>query len=166
MHDPTRPIPDAPPTSPRDLPGEDAILILYIRERGGDCPSCDYDLAGLSTSTCPECGERLVLRVGLAEPRLACFITGLVGFGTGLGFCTILFFYFIWMVVSARSFSPNLTDCVPLLMGTLVLGVLLAGWIGFRRRLGRLQRSTRWGIAIGSFFLSCAFALWFFAWVG
>ncbi len=36
-----------------------AAQAMMVRERVGFCRTCDYDLAGLPSDVCPECGERL-----------------------------------------------------------------------------------------------------------
>src|SRR5687767_11336956 len=48
---------------------DDAILITFLRSRDIPCPSCSYNLRGLRSSACPECGAPLSLHVG--SPRIA-----------------------------------------------------------------------------------------------
>ena len=42
-----------------------------MADRDEPCPRCGYNLRMLAGDRCPECGDALVLRVGLAEPRMA-----------------------------------------------------------------------------------------------
>ncbi len=45
----------------------DNLLRDYLAAVGEPCPSCGYDLKGLTGRHCPECGQALRLRVGLAR---------------------------------------------------------------------------------------------------
>ena len=62
------------------------LLTTYLAERDTPCPRCGYNLKMLTGNRCPECGDELVLRVGLMYPKLAAFITGLIGLSAGTGF--------------------------------------------------------------------------------
>jgi hypothetical protein len=74
-------------------------LRTYLADTDAPCPSCDYNLRGLTSDTCPECNQRLTLRVGLAEPRQRAFIGALVGLAMGAGFQGLLMAYFIIMAL-------------------------------------------------------------------
>src|SRR5436190_1708028 len=50
-------------------------LVGFLRERDVACPLCHYNLRGLTSSRCPECGRELELRVGLSEPRQGAWLT-------------------------------------------------------------------------------------------
>lgn len=54
---------EAPPRDP------EAELLEFVRGRSAPCPRCDYDLRDVKTAKCPECGERLELRLASARPR-------------------------------------------------------------------------------------------------
>src|SRR5688572_33486872 len=65
--------------APIDAGERDACaLVDYLRERDVACPLCRYNLRGLQTSRCPECGRALTLGVWLAEPRMAAWVVALV----------------------------------------------------------------------------------------
>ena len=49
--------------------GDAAALVDFLRERNIECPLCRYNLRGLRSPRCPECGRDLELRIGLSEPR-------------------------------------------------------------------------------------------------
>ena len=44
------------------------LLRLYLARRDVRCPLCGYNLRNLTSARCPECGEIIELRVGLAKP--------------------------------------------------------------------------------------------------
>ncbi|MEM9882485.1 MAG: hypothetical protein AAF800_06190 [Planctomycetota bacterium] len=62
-----------------------AALRGFVAERDVGCPSCDYNLRGLTGNVCPECGVGLRLRVGLAEPRVLGYVMVMVGAALGVG---------------------------------------------------------------------------------
>jgi hypothetical protein len=74
---------------------EEMGLAHFLASRDVPCPSCDYNLRGLKGDVCPECSQRLVLRVGLAEPRQRAFVAAVVALAMGTGFQGLLFVYFL-----------------------------------------------------------------------
>ena len=77
-------ITDGPsPSAPFETPAEG--LRAFLAGRDVECPGCGYNLRDLGGSRCPECGDELVLRVGLAEPRQGALIAGLIGLAAGAG---------------------------------------------------------------------------------
>ncbi len=55
---------------PRDV----ADLLAFVRDRDVACPSCGYDLRGLTRPVCPECRQGLTLSVGVHRPRFGWFV--------------------------------------------------------------------------------------------
>src|SRR5690349_11255431 len=49
-------------------------LLDYLRDRDVACPLCGYNLRGLTSTRCPECGRELQLTVGLTEPFLRAWL--------------------------------------------------------------------------------------------
>lgn len=47
----------------------DPILLELARRGGHACPVCSYDLAGLASDRCAECGTPLAARIVLTHPR-------------------------------------------------------------------------------------------------
>lgn len=58
----------------------------YASDRDIPCPVCDYNLRGISTSTCPECGARLEIRIGSLDLRLGIWLSALIGTALVAGF--------------------------------------------------------------------------------
>ena len=50
-------------------------LVEFLRDRDISCPLCRYNLRGLLSPRCPECGRDLELRVGLSEPRQGAWLS-------------------------------------------------------------------------------------------
>jgi hypothetical protein len=72
----------------------DDMLLEFVRERDHPCPRCGYNLRNLTTPTCPECEEQLLLKVGVAKLKLHCF---LLSVAPGM-FCLIAFGIFCIMM--------------------------------------------------------------------
>lgn len=125
------------------MPTDDDHLRQFLAERDSPCPRCAYSLRGLTTDRCPECDAALRLQVGLVEPRLAAFITGLVFVASGLGFCLLLSIYVAYWTVMRR--GPGLPrEFIVVVVGSVVSLVLLPVWLRLRRRIGRMSAPSRW----------------------
>ncbi len=48
---------------------EPEILLRFLQGRDHACPKCNYNLRNLTRPICPECGETLVLTVGVRHFR-------------------------------------------------------------------------------------------------
>ncbi|MFO0835357.1 MAG: hypothetical protein U0638_10320 [Phycisphaerales bacterium] len=131
-----------------------ASLRAYLAERDVACPSCGYNLRGLQSPACPECNQALKLQVGLVEPRLGQFLTGLIGLTMGFGFCFIVG---LWGLVKA----PRATILVPLAAGVLVLTPSLWLWIRARAGFRRASDTARTWLVIAAYVLSAIFVSWF-----
>jgi hypothetical protein len=53
----------------RSPQGSEAEVIAFLRGRSVPCPRCAYDLCDNGTARCPECGERLVLKLDSSQVR-------------------------------------------------------------------------------------------------
>jgi hypothetical protein len=108
------------------------LLHQFLGEHDAPCPACGYNLRGLTGAACPECNSALALRVGLVEPRLGAYVTGLVGWSMGLGLNGLLLVY---MLVVALIYSFPGVPLHPFLTHNLVAGVVqgagLAAWIAW-----------------------------------
>lgn len=64
-------------------------LVGFLRDRDAWCPACRYNLRGLTSPRCPECGRELRLSVGATEPFLRAWITLVVSAAasSGIGLC-------------------------------------------------------------------------------
>ena len=84
------PEPKAPADGGTATPPGDELLRAYLTDRNQPCPVCGYDLRGLASSACPECGARLELRVGSIDLKLAPWLLGVLAVALPLGFTGVL----------------------------------------------------------------------------
>ncbi|MBL8990783.1 MAG: hypothetical protein JNJ48_04290 [Phycisphaerae bacterium] len=138
------------------------MLRSFLAERDAPCPSCGYNLRGLTGSRCPECDQALELRVGLVEPRLAAWVAGLVGLATGTGFSGLLVLY--WLTVIAQRGRAVRADQFVLVTGggLVVEGLAMWAWLRFGAAIRRLPSPARRVLALGCWALTGA-NFWVFA---
>src|SRR4051812_21337301 len=97
------------------LPGDPAqekdaaALVAFLSERDVACPLCRYNLRGLPSPRCPECGRELALQVGLTEPRQAAWLTGQIALTAAAGVGVMI------VLVSIASGWPTESPRQPLL---------------------------------------------------
>src|SRR5947208_13149861 len=97
---------ESPEASATDSsPAEERMLLEYVADRDVACPSCMYNLRGLTTPRCPECGRELKLSVGLAQTYLRAYVLLLFavfsGAGGGLLWC-VDFLKVPWSILTRR----------------------------------------------------------------
>jgi hypothetical protein len=143
-------MPDGPPeTLPAPPAADDGVeLTRFLAGRDVPCPLCGYNLRGLTTPRCPECGRELRLSIGLTEPYLRAWIVlaaaACASGGTGL--------FFVMMIARAgwpstfgspaRIFVMNCSLMYFILTIPVAVAVLVA-----RRRLLRLPAGLQWLLA-------------------
>ncbi len=131
-----------------------AALRAYLTDRDEACPSCSYNLRGLTSDCCPECNEVLVMRVNIAEPRLGAWIVTLAGLfacGGGALICLMLVMYMCF-----REGIPRGKDVFPIVVYPILVAAaagsaaaLLASPAGRRWFRGR-EGSARTAMAAGA----------------
>ncbi len=146
----THPTTTDAPTQPANAD----ILRAFLADQDVECPSCRYNVRGLRTDVCPECNQKLTLRLALAEPRMAGFVAGLVGLSMGLGVHAMLAGWFIVMQFRRFGGGPPLRDFVLLLALALVHAVLVWFWVRNRGRLTRASASARWSLVVACYLVS------------
>jgi uncharacterized paraquat-inducible protein A len=78
------------PAAP-EQPAPEQLLRQYLAMHDAACPVCAYDLRGLTSSKCPECGATLELRIGSHDLRLWPWLVALLSAGFPLGFNAVIF---------------------------------------------------------------------------
>lgn len=125
---------------------EREFLRQFLAERDAHCPQCGYNLRALTSDVCPECGDRIVIRVAMAEPKQAAAITGLIGLSAAAGLNGLLIIYWAVVVLVLRPGMGG--EMVSFLVfnsiGLVVLGGLIFGWLKSWRRIIRTTPRPRW----------------------
>lgn len=119
------------------------MLLEYVADRDVACPSCTYNLRGLTTSRCPECGRELKLSVGLAQTYLRAWVLLLFAVFCGAGAGLLLGVNFL-MVPWSR-LAPRQEAVVIYFMAYLPLAMIVM--IGCPRFL-RWPRRRQWIVAV------------------
>lgn len=113
-----------------------AALRAFLADRDVPCPGCGYNLRGLTTERCPECAERLALRVAAHVPWSRGFIAGVIGLASGAGFSGLLVVYALIRMAQTGRGSPPRGFLLIVLLGatiqSLLLTVLLNSKASFR----------------------------------
>jgi hypothetical protein len=120
----------------------DPYLVNYLAEQDIECPGCGYNLRGLTGECCPECGQALVLRVGLAEPKMGAFVAGLIGLASGFGFNMFLAGWTLWAIL-VQGMGQIWWIFEMLIGSTVVLGFGMWLLVRGRDRLARFSRGCR-----------------------
>ena len=132
------------------------LLPAFLAARDVACPGCGYNLGGLREPRCPECGEAIVLRVGLVEPRKAAGIAGLIGLAAGAGMNGLLLGY---ALIRTTFFHDTLGGMEAFLWlnlgGLLVEGGATVFWLRRWKNIRRLPAQRKvflvagcWGLTL------------------
>jgi hypothetical protein len=127
------------------LHDERVLLRDFLHERDVRCPVCGYNLRGVASDHCPECGARLDLRVGSIDLKLGPWLLAVISVALPMGFTGVL--TVIGLIGSKVSAQWRSRDwlIVAILAGiTAALAGLL--WHLIRRRAGfmRRPRASQW----------------------
>lgn len=126
------------------------MLQTFLTGRDVPCPGCGYNLRDLPGGRCPECGDDLVLQVGLLEPRQAAGIAGLIALAAGAGLNGLLLGY---VVIRRVIVHDNFSD-VDAFLGINAVGLVIEAmaiflWLRLWRRIRRSSRTTKWALVLG-----------------
>lgn len=122
-----------------------AALVDHLADSDDACPTCGYNIRGLTSDACPECGERLVLRIWLAKPKLASFIAGTAALAAGAGFGLLMTLLFV-LAISQRGGIAGLGRALVFAVMGFAFSVLTILWIRARGWLRRRSPSVRVGL--------------------
>ena len=135
---------DSPP------PTDTQLLHALLASRDVACPVCAYNLRGIESGNCPECGANLELRVGSMDLKLGLWLTALLCVALPLGFVSI---YAVYSLVVMASFAFGgsgsevagflLTLTVPVLV-CVAYALLLWRLIRHRRKFWAKPRRAQW----------------------
>lgn len=111
----------------------DLEVRAFLQGRSVPCPRCGHDLRDGQSATCLECGERLELRIGLAQPSFGWLVLAMApGCFSGITAVFVLI-----PIVGALMQGASMTRGVPWpIMAADAFGFLSAGsvWLMYRHR--------------------------------
>lgn len=117
-------------------PSDEAVLLVeFLASRDVRCPVCRYNLRGLTSDHCPECGAHLDLRVGSIDLKLGPWLGLLLSVGLPFGFFAI--FVGVIIVFSITSYGAPAEIILLFVLGTCVYGAALATVVRARRAMWR-----------------------------
>lgn len=119
----------------------DSLLEQFLADRDVPCPVCGYNLRGLNSTNCPECGASLNLGVSSTDLKVGPWLVMLLGVSIPLGFCFIGTVFMVVMIMAAGGGAPprNLLMSVgALAAGTVIYGLL--AWVLVKKRRFFLRR--------------------------
>lgn len=134
-------------------------LIEYLRDRDAGCPLCGYNLRGLLSDRCPECGREVRLSVLRAEPHLRAWVTAAVAMGASAGIGM-----FVLAVIIKEGWPPPRMFLLSISLCYFLASIpVFAGLVFARGRFLRLPKSSQSFLATGSIVLTVLALLLFFA---
>jgi len=134
---------------------DQGALIDFLSSRDVPCPNCGYNLRGLQSEHCPECGLQLSLRVNLTEPKLVGFIMGLIGLCLSAGFSSLLLLIccFVLLTTPIAATTGWWEPFAYLGATALVSWAVIFLWVWYRSFLRRYNRETVWVLAASCYLL-------------
>ena len=120
--------------------GEHSLLKLFLHERDALCPVCGYNLRNLTSGNCPECGQRVALRVGAPDLRLGVFVWALAPLLMMVGTAC-----FTLLVVIMEGSPPGATWGLWGLFALAAVDLPLASVL-YRKRVSFFRRSRAWQV--------------------
>ncbi len=122
----------------------DPLLEQFLSAHDVVCPGCSYNLRGLKSDRCPECGDALELSLKLVEPRQAPLIAGLVGLSAGAGLGGLLLIYGVIVTMFLqRGGGSFLRFFVINGIGLAAHGAVLLLWVRHWHRIRRMEAVKR-----------------------
>ncbi len=151
---------------PDDGDSRIALLRHFLEQHDAPCPVCGYNLRRLETTTCPECGATLELRVGSADLKMGRWIAMLLTFALPGGFGALLSgFILVLFRLSGFGRGEAFERLWPLLLLALFAFVLLSLIIVQRRRFWRLRPAKQIVWLVGAAGLMLAVLSFCFWWM-
>ncbi|MCZ6735300.1 MAG: hypothetical protein O7C65_05870 [Planctomycetota bacterium] len=147
---------------------QEEVLRVFLTDRDVPCPVCRYNLRGLGSTTCPECGVRLDLRVGSIDLKLGPWLLCVLAVAIPMGFTGIL--AIIASIGAQRSAFWGLEDWIALGgLWAMTLAYAVALTVLSKRRSRFLRRSPagqwwRAGLWTAVMILSQAGTIWLISW--
>jgi hypothetical protein len=131
---------------------DDLMLVNWLKDRDAACPLCGYNIRGLVSPRCPECGQALRLSVTLAEPYLKAWIALIAALLPAAGVGAIFVYATCYAVIEEHLRITRELDRMPAEIAYMLLHLvscipLSIAAIVFRRRFLRRSRGFQKGCA-------------------
>lgn len=75
---------------PVEKTSEMDVLRSFLAERDVPCPVCRYNLRGMASDRCPECGARLDVRIGSIDLKLGAWLLAVFAVALPMGFSAVV----------------------------------------------------------------------------
>ncbi|MHC4217015.1 MAG: hypothetical protein ACYSU7_01030 [Planctomycetota bacterium] len=132
------------------------LLRTLLAGRDITCPVCAYNLRGIESMNCPECGAQLELRVGSSDLKLGPWLTALLGVALPLGFVSIYaVFGFVTVIAFVIAGGIGRPSAGEALAGMGVPALICAGYglllwriVRRRRKFWARSRGAQWRSAV------------------
>ena len=139
---------------------EDDALRLFLRGRDVRCPHCGYNLRGVATERCPECGAPLVLGLRSGEDDRLPWFAGVIGAAGTMALSVVLWitrYLDVWREIpTMRVMGTNTTRDERGVAVTFFVGVAAWFWLGVlligRRTYARQRPAVRQTLAALAYF--------------
>jgi hypothetical protein len=143
--------------APNGPMGHDDLLRRFLESTSAACPVCAYDLRGLTSTNCPECGAALELRVGSSDLRLGLWLIALFGVVLPFGFFAIFLALAVVMSIIEPYGGPPPLIWLSLIGGAVGFGLATLTLIRVRRWYWRKRRAYQarlagwlWAVSIAA----------------
>jgi hypothetical protein len=116
------------------------LLRDYLSRTDAACPNCRYNLRGLASDRCPECHQRLELRVALTSQRVGQLIATILPLAAVSGAAAIMLLVVAVISIDEGSWPSSGWEMWLLLAYPLVVVLVLGGALVLLSR----ERGRRW----------------------
>ncbi len=125
--------------------GDKTLLTQFLADRDVTCARCGYNLHGVASSACPECGDDLQL--GLVYPGIAAYITTLVVISASFGGNALIGGVLLSLTIGFGEWWGHWTGNL-LIFQLCSTAAALTVLLLMRRRFRWLRRTTQWVICV------------------
>ena len=136
------------------------LLAAFLAANDAPCPVCAYNLRGVTTDHCPECGKEIELRIGSMDLRIGWWLAAILALAGAEGFFFILF---ALIPYNYRYYAPPLWEFLLIIGPLLFLGFGVFLLIRKRRHVWRWGRQLQIVLACFCFILAIALPTLFLA---
>ncbi len=124
---------------------DESHLRAFLADRDIPCPVCRYNLRGLASTSCPECGAQLDLRVGSIDLKLGPWLLCVFATALPTGFNSILATIGVIAAIGSAFWqSRDWIQLAAFVGSTLAFGSAVAIVVRRRSRFLRKTTAAQW----------------------